>query len=85
MVTQRAEEDVLWFLQANTPPKADELHKASEVNVSYSDPTNQVYVSVSGIAKTLHDPSKIHALWNAGAQRWFPAGLGTQLEQIDSN
>lgn len=74
MVTQRVEDGALWFFTSDDSPKVEEVHKTSEVNVSYSDPANQVYVSVSGVAKTLRDPAKIRELWNEGAQRWFPKG-----------
>ncbi len=74
MVTQRAEEDVLWFLSAKDTPKILEVQKDSEVNVSYADPNNEVYISVSGVASAFQDPEKIRELWSSTAQRWFPGG-----------
>ena len=71
MMTQRAEKGVLWFFRGKelANPKKD-----GQVNVSYADPNNEVYVSVSGAARTFRDPAKARELWNSGAQRWFPEG-----------
>jgi len=48
--------------------------KDAQVNLSYADPNNEVYVSVSGAVRTFRDPAKARELWNSGAQRWFPEG-----------
>ncbi len=74
MATQRAEEGVLWFFTGKNSPKIEDINKDAEVNVSYADPNNQVYVSVSGLAQTFRDPAKVRELWSGGAQRWFPKG-----------
>ncbi len=74
MATQRAEKGALYFFTSEDSPKVDELHKISSVNVSYADPNNQIYVSVSGDASASHDSSKIRELWTEGARRWFPEG-----------
>ena len=74
MATQRAEEGVLWFFTGKDSPKIEEVKKDAEVNVSYADPNNQVYVSVSGVARAVRDPAKVRELWSGAAQRWFPEG-----------
>ncbi len=74
MVTQRAEAGVLWFFSAKDTPKILEVQKDSEVNLSYSDPAKEVYISVSGVARAFQDPAKVRELWNSDAQRWFPEG-----------
>jgi general stress protein 26 len=71
MTTQRAEQGILWFF---TGKKLANAEKDAQVNVSYADPNNEVYVSVSGAARTFRDPAKARELWNSGAQRWFPEG-----------
>jgi general stress protein 26 len=71
MTTQRAEKGILWFF---TGKKLANAEKDAQVNVSYADPNNEVYVSVSGAARTFRDPAKARELWNSGAQRWFPEG-----------
>ncbi len=74
MATQKVEDGVLWFFSARDTPKILEVQKDSEVNVSYADPSNQVYISVSGVARVFQDPAKVRELWSSGAQRWFPNG-----------
>jgi general stress protein 26 len=74
MATQRAEGGVLWFFTGKDSPKVEEIKNDAQVNVSFADPNNQVYVSVSGRAQTLRDPAKVRELWSGGAQRWFPEG-----------
>ncbi len=74
MVTQRAEEGILWFLSAKDTPKILEVQKDSEVNVSYADPNKEIYISVSGVARAFQDPAKVRELWDSAAQRWFPDG-----------
>ncbi len=74
MVTQKAEEGVLWFFSAKDTPKILEVQKDSEVNVSYADPNKEIYISVSGVARAFQDPVKVRELWSSAAQRWFPDG-----------
>jgi general stress protein 26 len=74
MATQRAEDGYLWFFTGRDSPKVAEIRKDCQVNVTYSDPANQVFVSVSGVARTLRDEAKIRELWTGEAQRWFPEG-----------
>jgi general stress protein 26 len=45
------------------------------VNVSFSDPDKQHYVSVSGRAECLSDPAKTKELWHEAYRTWFPKGL----------
>lgn len=71
MTTQRAEKGILWFFTAKKLANAE---KDAQVNVSYADPNNEVYVSVTGAARTFRDSAKARELWNSGAQRWFPEG-----------
>ena len=71
MTTQRAEKSILWFF---TGKKLANAEKDAQVNVSYADPNNEVYVSVSGAARTFRDAAKARELWSSGAQRWFPEG-----------
>ena len=74
MATQRVEDGVLWFFSAKDTPKILEVQKDSEVNVSYADPNNDVYISVSGVAHVFQDPAKVRELWSNASQRWFPGG-----------
>ena len=71
MTTQRAEKGVLWFFRGK---ELENAKKNAQVNVSYADPNNEVYVSVSGAARTFRDPAKTRQVWSSDARRWFTEG-----------
>ena len=66
---------VLWFFMSKSGEPAMDIESLPEVNVSYSDPSRDAYVSVSGTACIVHDPAQKNALWNPLAQAWFPGGV----------
>jgi general stress protein 26 len=65
----------LWFFTQDNSPKADEIQKEHEVNLSFSKPEDNRYVSVSGRATISHDKAKMKELWNPAYKAWFPEGL----------
>lgn len=76
MATQEFEFDGdLWFFTSADAAKVKEAQHDRHVNVSYSDPHNQKYVSVSGKAELVSDRAKIEELWNPLFKAWFPDGL----------
>lgn len=64
----------LWFFTRAKTPKVGELKADSQVNLAYSDPSNQNYVSVSGRAEIVTDKTKVKELWSEGLRTWFPKG-----------
>ncbi len=64
----------LWFFTRATAPKVDEVEKEHQVNVSFSDPNDQLYVSISGRANLVRDRAKAKELWNEPLKAWFPKG-----------
>ena len=44
------------------------------VNVSFADPKDQRYVSISGTAELVRDRGKIEELWKPEFKIWFPKG-----------
>jgi len=76
MATQQAEFDsALWFFTAVNAPKVAEVQRHSKVNLSYAEPGDQKYVSVSGTAEVVRDQAKMKELWNPMYKAWFPKGL----------
>jgi len=76
MATQEVEFDGdLWFMMSCESPKADEIEKDHQVNVSYVDSSNNRYISVSGTGRILKDEKKIKKLWSPAYKAWFPQGL----------
>ena len=45
------------------------------VNVSFAEPKDSVYVSISGMAERVVERSKIESLWNPLVAAWFPNGV----------
>ncbi len=67
-------EGKLWFLTYKDSWKAEEIERTHQVNVSYSDPEHQRYVSVSGAARVSQDRKMIKELWRPVLKAWFPKG-----------
>jgi general stress protein 26 len=76
MITQESDDDgVLWFFTSDHQAKAQELEDDPRVNVSYSNPSAQRYVSVSGLGEVVHDEEKKRKLWKPIYKAWFPDGV----------
>jgi len=76
MSTQKLEFDgELWFFTSDNTHKIEEIQKDDRVNVAYSQPNENRYVSVSGRAEMVKDRAKIEELWNPIHKAWFPEGL----------
>ncbi len=76
MATQKTEFDGdLYFFTKEHSPKMDEVKKDHNVNVAYSNPDKQHYVSMSGTARIITDPAKMKELWTPELKAWFPDGL----------
>ncbi|WP_139921691.1 pyridoxamine 5'-phosphate oxidase family protein [Hymenobacter sp. DG01] len=75
MYTHKPEADgVLWFFTEKDSAKIYEVRKDQHVNLGYSKPDDNLYVSISGTASVLTDQAKIKELWSEGLRAWFPKG-----------
>lgn len=76
MATQENEFDGdLWFFTQASAPKVDDVQQDQHVNITYANPDDQVYVSVSGTGQIVRDRKKMEELWNPFLKAWFPQGL----------
>jgi len=64
----------LWFFTSASSHKVSEIGTAPKVNVSFADPKNQQYISISGVADLVRDRKKIEDLWKPEFKMWFPEG-----------
>src|SRR2546421_1567661 len=65
MSTQQVEFDGdLWFFTGLDSGKVHEIRNDQHVNVSYADPKDNRYVSVSGRATIVRDREKAKQLWS---------------------
>ena len=75
MQTQNHEFDgTLWFFTQASSHKVDEINHEHQVNLSYAEPSDSRYVSVSGTATLVRDRAKIDELWTPVLKAWFPEG-----------
>lgn len=76
MATQQAPFDGdLYFFTYGNSPKVEEAQQHHNVNLSYANPDDNAYVSISGTAQLLRDRAKMEQLWNPIYKAWFPKGL----------
>lgn len=76
MATQDAEFDgTLWFFTEADSLKIHELERDRHVNLSYANPDDSKYVSVSGTAAIVRDHAKVKELWSPIYKAWFPKGV----------
>jgi general stress protein 26 len=64
----------LWFFTGASSHKVSEINGTPRVNLSFADPSNQHYVSVTGRAQLVLDRNKIDELWREQFKMWFPEG-----------
>jgi general stress protein 26 len=65
----------LWFFTDKKSVKVSEIGYQPAVNLSYSDPDTNRYVSISGRAAVVKDKKLMKKFWNPVYQAWFPEGL----------
>lgn len=64
-------EGVLWFF---TDLHASKLDRLAQVQLSFCDPADSTWVSVSGHGEVDTDRGRIEAMWTPMARPWFPDG-----------
>lgn len=65
----------LWFFTYASSHKVTEVNRNNHVNVSFSAPDKQCYVSLCGTAELVTDRAKIQELWKPELKAWFPQEL----------
>lgn len=64
----------IWFFTGASSHKVSEINDSPRVNVSFADPQNQHYISITGRARLVRDRKKIDELWRPQFTIWFPEG-----------
>ena len=64
----------LYFFISRYSEMARQLPQDPNVNMSYADPGNDSYVSLSGLATIVEDQAKKDTLFTPMSELWFPAG-----------
>ncbi|MFA0964606.1 pyridoxamine 5'-phosphate oxidase family protein [Roseivirga sp. BDSF3-8] len=66
---------LFWFFTNELSDKVQELEAYPVVNLAYSEPDKNRYVSVTGVAGIVTEKTKIKELWTDALKAWFPDGL----------
>lgn len=69
------EQSELYFFISKSGELYERLLTDGEVNVSYANPDDDSYVSLSGQARFVEDWGQKEALWSPMAKAWFPGGV----------
>ncbi len=76
LTTQQIDnEGNMWFFTSDEAAFTHDLEEHPQVNVSFSNPEENLYVSVTGQGYLLKDRAKARELWNPQVRAWFPGGL----------
>ncbi len=67
-------EACLWFFMSRNNDAVGDLASNPGVNVSFADPSDDSYVSVTGNASVVDDQRKKDELFSTMAKAWFPGG-----------
>lgn len=67
-------DDCLWFFMSRRNDAVADLQTDPAVNVSFADPSDDSYVSVTGRARVVDDMKKKDELFTTMAKAWFPGG-----------
>ncbi|MEU4564489.1 pyridoxamine 5'-phosphate oxidase family protein [Actinoplanes sp. NPDC023936] len=67
----------LWFFTYSDSDLVEQINRHPQVNVAFSDPKQQNWVSIAGAASRVENRGKAEELWSAPLKAWFPDGLET--------
>ena len=68
------QEGNMWFFTSASSHKVSELSRLPKCNVSFANPDDSRFVSISGAAELVTDRGKIEELWKPVLKAWFPKG-----------
>lgn len=74
VASQREFGGELWFFTRAHSHKVAEVTAEDRVALSYADPSNETYVSISGRAALDREPATIAEHWSEVMRTWFPKG-----------
>lgn len=69
----RPEDGCIYFV-TRMDAKVGEIGQSTPVNLAFADTHSNLYVSVSGDARTNQDRDKLRELWSMWIEAWLPEG-----------
>ena len=76
-MTQQQLDDngVLWFFISDESQLAQDINNHPKISVTFAEPADSVYVSISGHAEVLRYREKAEELWSPAVAAWFSNGI----------
>ncbi|MEA5579864.1 pyridoxamine 5'-phosphate oxidase family protein [Nodularia harveyana UHCC-0300] len=65
----------IWFFSSVNTQKVDDIKQNQQVNISFTSPHQQRYISISGTAELIEDRDQMQEKWQPELQTWLPQGL----------
>lgn len=65
----------LWFFSSLQSELAGDIALQPIANISFAEPKDSFYISLSGRADFIEDRSEYEKLWTPAVKAWFPRGL----------
>jgi general stress protein 26 len=76
MTNQEVDKDGgLWFYTSTMTDLWENIAANPKVNLSFAEPEDSLFVSISGTAERVVDRARIKQLWNPMIAAWFPNGV----------
>ena len=66
---------VLWFYTSLHSELAKDISRQPLANISFAEPKDSFYVSLSGQAEFISDRKQYERLWSPMIKAWFPRGI----------
>lgn len=73
-LVQHHYDGTIWFFVRTDSANVTEIEKDPAVNLAFMDRDEEVYVSMSGLARVSLDADLKRELWNPIVDTWFPDG-----------
>lgn len=76
-MTQQALDDdgSLWFFTSDDHLLAHQLSVNPQANITFAEPAQELYISLTGEASLLKDRNRAQQLWNPAVAAWYPQGV----------
>lgn len=75
MTTQQHEFDgIVWFIGSKKSELVQNIQNTAQVNLAYSNISDNDYVSINGVAACINDPAMLDQLWSPAYEAFFEQG-----------
>jgi len=73
-LVQDAYDGKLYFYTPKKDSKVFEIKEDNDICITFSDPSSNIYVSLTGKARLTEDSELIERYWNSWVEAWFEKG-----------